>query len=172
MTIEAVTFDLWDTMIRDDSDEPKRAALGLRSKRDERRHLVWQALNDVAPIDKAAVARAYDAGLAGSVSVPERPPGSESAWSQYTIRLDDRDRVAAALEARGIPTAVYYPRPLHLQSAYRHFGAGPGSLPVSEALCARVLSLPMHPYLDDGAAARVSGLVVEASRRGPAGQRS
>ena len=59
--LKAVTFDLWDTMVRDDSDEPKRAAQGLRSKPEERRHLVWQALNDLAPLAPETVAEAYDA---------------------------------------------------------------------------------------------------------------
>ena len=58
--IKAVTFDLWDTIVYDDTDEPKRAAQGLRSKRDERRHLVWQALERIAPADRAAVDIAYD----------------------------------------------------------------------------------------------------------------
>lgn len=58
--IKGVTFDLWDTMIRDDSDEPKRAARGLRSKKAERRHLLWQALNAIEPIEQCRVALAYD----------------------------------------------------------------------------------------------------------------
>ena len=58
--IKGITFDLWDTMVRDDSDEPRRAARGLRPKKAERRHLVWQALNDVAPIDQTQVELAYD----------------------------------------------------------------------------------------------------------------
>jgi len=59
-TIEAITFDLWDTIVDDDSDEPKRAAQGLRTKRAERRHLVYEALNTIEPIDEAAVNLAYD----------------------------------------------------------------------------------------------------------------
>ena len=65
MTIKAVTFDLWDTIVDDDSDEPKRAAKGLRSKREERRYLVWSALNAVAPIDLGTVTLAYDTADAG-----------------------------------------------------------------------------------------------------------
>jgi putative hydrolase of the HAD superfamily len=65
MTIKAVTFDLWDTMVEDESDEPKRAAKGLRSKHGERRHLVWSALNDVEPIDLESVTLAYDTADAG-----------------------------------------------------------------------------------------------------------
>ena len=106
------------------------------------------------------LARLYDARLANVVSIPERPAGAKSAWAQYTIRVADRDRVVATLKTRGIPTAVYYPRPLHLQPAYERFGAGPGSLPVSEALCTRVLSLPMNAYLGGGAN-RVAGIILD-----------
>ena len=65
MTIKAVTFDLWDTMVHDDSDEVARANQGLRSKYDERRHLVWQALNEVEPIELDPVRLAYDTADAG-----------------------------------------------------------------------------------------------------------
>jgi putative hydrolase of the HAD superfamily len=65
MTIKAVTFDLWDTIVDDDSDEPARAVRGLRSKRDERRHQVWSALSAVEPIDYDTVALAYDTTEAG-----------------------------------------------------------------------------------------------------------
>lgn len=65
MTIKAVTFDFWDTIVDDDSDEPKRAAQGLRSKRDERRYQVWEALNKHAATDLAEVALAYDTAEAG-----------------------------------------------------------------------------------------------------------
>ena len=66
----------------------------------------------------------------------------------------------ARLDAAGIPTAIYYPAPMHLQPAYRSHGGGEGSLPVSEALCRRILSLPMHAYLGDAVADRI----VEAVR--------
>ena len=101
----------------------------------------------------------YDAALAGAVALPGRRAGRQSAWAQYTIQVEQRDRVAAVLQAQGIPTAVYYPRPMHLQSAYIAYGDGPGSLPVSERLSERVLSLPMHPYLNDTSAERICAAV-------------
>jgi len=64
-TIKAITFDLWDTIVHDDSDEPKRTALGLRNKRDERRHLLWNALNRYEAIDLERVTLAYDTADAG-----------------------------------------------------------------------------------------------------------
>ena len=93
------------------------------------------------------VAAAYQERLADVVVCPQIPPGVRSSWAQYTIQVEERDRVRAALAADGVPTAIYYPRPMHLQTAYLSYGDGPGSLPRSERLCQRVLSLPMHPYL-------------------------
>lgn len=65
------------------------------------------------------------------------------------MRFDGRDRVRAALEARGIQTGIHYPKPVHLQPAYADLGYGPGSLPVSERMCQRLLSLPMFPEMTD-----------------------
>lgn len=113
------------------------------------------------------VAARYDARLGGIVELPPRVAGAASAWSQYTIKLKDpagdrparREHIRASLADSGIPTMVYYPRPLHLQPAYRAFGGGEGSLPVSEALAGCVLSLPIHPYLDDATADRIADAV-------------
>jgi UDP-2-acetamido-2-deoxy-ribo-hexuluronate aminotransferase len=95
------------------------------------------------------VAVAYCERLAGVVSaLPLLPKGDDRfAWAQFTVQVDNRDGVQAAMKAAGIPTMVYYPRPMHLQEAYLAYGEGAGSLPFSEALSHRVLSLPMHPYL-------------------------
>ncbi|MFT5695559.1 MAG: UDP-2-acetamido-2-deoxy-ribo-hexuluronate aminotransferase, partial [Myxococcota bacterium] len=87
----------------------------------------------------------------------------QSSWAQYSILLDDRDKVAARLEAEKISTAIYYPIPTHLQPAYAAWGEGAGSLPVSEGLCQRILSLPMHPYMDETTAERICAAVVEAA---------
>ena len=140
--------------------------LGLNARLDTIQAAILLAKLTVFPDEltaREALARRYDARLADILSIPERPSGAESTWAQYTIRIDDRDRVAAALAERGIPTAVYYPRPLHLQPAYQCFGAGPGSLPVAEDLCNRVLSLPMNPYLDDISAAKICAAITTAS---------
>ena len=96
------------------------------------------------------VAQRYAAGLADVATVPRIPEGMTSVWAQYTLRLKpgQRDRLASALKERGIPTAIYYPKPLHRQEAYHHFPWADGGLPVSEALAQQVISLPMHPYLD------------------------
>lgn len=94
------------------------------------------------------VADRYAAALADVVEVPVTPDGARSTWAQYTVQVRDRDDVAAALRADGVPTAVYYPRPLHQQTAYKGFPVGAGGVEVSERLAGTVLSLPMHPYLE------------------------
>ena len=110
---------------------------------------------------REAVATRYTAALEGHVEVPKVPPGVRSTWAQYTIRIPNRDDVAARLRAAGVPTAVYYPRPLHQQPAYRNAVSAP-SLAVSERLAREVLSLPMHPYLEEPDQQRVIDAVLTA----------
>lgn len=93
------------------------------------------------------VADRYAAGLAGVVRTPQVIAGGIPTWAQYTIEAPDRDGLAAHLRAQGIPTAVYYPLPIHRQAVYAGYPA-PGGLPVTEAKADVVLSLPMHPYLE------------------------
>lgn len=99
MTIKAVTFDLWDTIVDDDSDEIARKDQGLRSKRDERRHQVWEALNAVAPIEYDAVALAYDTAEAGFNVV----------WKECHINwtVDQRLRVVLNGLNRELPAAAF-----------------------------------------------------------------
>ena len=96
---------------------------------------------------REAVACIYDKGIKDVVDVPARVSNSRSAWAQYTIKTDDRENLQASLKEAGIPSMVFYPQPMHFQPAYEKYGKGPGSLPVSEKLCTKVLSLPMHPYM-------------------------
>jgi dTDP-4-amino-4,6-dideoxygalactose transaminase len=95
------------------------------------------------------IAARYNDALGGLVGVPRVPTGMTSTWAQYTVLLEKgtRERVAAHLKAEGVPTAIYYTRPLHRQTAYRSYPVAPGGTPVSDDICGRVISLPMHPYL-------------------------
>jgi dTDP-4-amino-4,6-dideoxygalactose transaminase len=98
------------------------------------------------------IAARYARGLGNVVTVPRLAAGCTSVWAQYTIRLPqgtDRDGFAAALKTQGIPTAIYYTRSIHQQTAYRHYPVVDGGLPVSERLSDDVISLPMHAYLDE-----------------------
>jgi dTDP-4-amino-4,6-dideoxygalactose transaminase len=106
---------------------------------------------------REAIARRYDAALRELAIVPRLPEGLTSVWALYTIRLPAgaRDRVMAALAAQGIPTGVYYPKPLHRQDAYRHYPVAGNGLPVTDRLADEVLSLPMHAYLDEATQDRI-----------------
>jgi dTDP-4-amino-4,6-dideoxygalactose transaminase len=98
------------------------------------------------------IAERYARGLGNVVTVPRLASGCTSVWAQYTIRLPkgtDRDGFAAALKAQGIPTAIYYTKSMHQQTAYRDFPVAEGGLPASESLSEDVISLPMHAYLDE-----------------------
>jgi dTDP-4-amino-4,6-dideoxygalactose transaminase len=103
----------------------------------------------------------YSAELSEVAVVPMVETRATSAWAQYTVQLDCRDAVAARMAEWGVPTAVYYPKPVHRQPAYSHFPVAPGGLPVAEAVSGRVLSLPVHPYLTEEA----QGRVIDALRR-------
>lgn len=98
----------------------------------------------------------YDTLLAGLVTTPSLCEGASSTWAQYTIRSPDRDALRRQLATGGIPTAVYYPRPLHRQTAYRDFPVAAGGCPIAERLATEVLSLPMHPYLDQATQEKIA----------------
>jgi dTDP-4-amino-4,6-dideoxygalactose transaminase len=109
--------------------------------------------------DRAA--RHYNDGLRDVAIVPETGNGCGSVWAQYTLRLKPgaRDAFAAALKAEGVPTAIYYPKPLHRQTAYKQFPQPKGGLPVSDRLAEEVISLPMHGYLEADAQDRIINTV-------------
>ena len=109
------------------------------------------------------IAARYSAALADIAIVPHIGNQSTSVWAQYTVRLKPgrRDRIAAALKTEGIPTAIYYSKPLHRQPAYRHFPIADGGVPVSDRLADEVLSLPMHAYLEPP----VQDRIIDAVRR-------
>ena len=108
------------------------------------------------------VAARYHDALSGLVEVPVVRPEATSVWAAYTVQVEDRDGVAAALHDGGIATAIYYPRPLHAQPAYTDCPRASDGLGVSERLSTRVLSLPMHPYLDSATQDRIVGALREA----------
>src|SRR5260370_1056740 len=117
--------------------------------------------------ERNRIARRYSQHLADVVKVPTVAPHMTSVWAQYTIRLKagSRDIFAAALKAQGIPTAIYYPKPLHRLEAYRHFPADPCGLPVCDLMAEEVISLPMHPYLDETTQDRITAPVPRAGCR-------
>lgn len=111
------------------------------------------------------IAERYGKELGDVLAVPAVADGVTSVWAQYTVRVDGgrRDMLAARLKDAGVPTAIYYPKPLHRQTAYRNFPvAAGGCLPVSDCLSAEVLSLPMHPYLKPAVQDRIIRAVRDA----------
>jgi UDP-2-acetamido-2-deoxy-ribo-hexuluronate aminotransferase len=111
---------------------------------------------------RQAVADRYTALLGDAVQTPRILPDRTSAWAQYTIEVDDRAAVEKHLDASGIPSAVHYPAPLHLQPVYAGMGLGRGAFPHAERAAERVLSLPMHPYLETAQIERVADAVRSA----------
>lgn len=110
------------------------------------------------------VAARYTAALKDLVTTPYVMPDCVSTWAQYTIRVDAgrRDAFQAALKAKGVPTTVYYPKPLHQQTAYKHFPVAGNGLPISERVAQEVVALPMHPYLDEATQDYIIAAVREA----------
>jgi len=108
------------------------------------------------------IARRYSDALSRSnrIRVPRVIEGAQSTWAQYTIEVPDRDRVQQELKAKGIPTAIYYPIPLSAQKGYQGFPSVP--VPVSERLSKSVISLPMHPYLDEATQDRIVAAVLDS----------
>ena len=111
--------------------------------------------------ERAERALAYTAALSGipGLVLPQPGPAVKPAWHLYTVRAQDRDGLQAHLRAKGIATAIHYPRPVHLQPALSEAGGKPGDLPVSEAVCREVLSLPLYPELPMAAVERVAAEV-------------
>ena len=147
------------------SDKYDNVRLGLTARLDTMQAAILIEKLKIFDDEIAArnnLAERYTRGLGNLVKVPRLKSGCTSVWAQYTIRLPkgtDRDAFAVALKAQGVPTAIYYPKSIHQQTAYRHFPVADGGLPASEALSADVISLPMHAYLDEATQDRIIAAV-------------
>jgi dTDP-4-amino-4,6-dideoxygalactose transaminase len=145
-------------------DKYDNVRLGLTARLDTIQAAVLIEKLKIFPDEIAArnrVAARYCEQLADVAVVPSVPDGYRSVWAQYTIRLRPglRDNLAKALSMEGIPTAVYYPKPLHRQTAYSHYPMAEGGLPVTDRLAEEVISLPMHAYLDEPTQDRIIAAV-------------
>ena len=147
------------------TDKYDNVRIGLASRLDTIQAAVLSEKLKIFPDEIDArnkIARRYSEGLGDVVTAPIVPAGSTSVWAQYTIRVPGhRDALAASLKAEGIPTAIYYPIPLHRQQAYKHYPVSKGGVAVSERLASEVISLPMHAYLDVPTQDRI----IDATRR-------
>jgi UDP-2-acetamido-2-deoxy-ribo-hexuluronate aminotransferase len=99
---------------------------------------------------RQVVAQRYTKALSGLLETPGISRGCMSAWAQYSVQSDKRGDIQKGLKDAGVPTAIYYPKPLHLQSAFAYLGGRIGDCPVAEKASARIFSLPMHPYITEG----------------------
>lgn len=153
------------------SDKYDNARIGLNSRLDTLQAAILLeklAIYQDEIERRQVVANRYQAGLSNVIATPVVPDDCLSVWAQYTLKAEDggqRDRLMAALKDAGIPSVVYYPRPLHTQTAYAGFLADPAGLPVAESLAARVLSLPMHPYLAEAEQDRVIATITKELRQ-------
>jgi dTDP-4-amino-4,6-dideoxygalactose transaminase len=147
------------------TDRYEHARIGLNSRLDTIQAAILIEKLKIFPeeiIAREAIARRYNAGLSNSnrIGAPHVIQGAQSVWAQYTIRVENRAKLQDDLKAQGIPTAVYYPIPLGRQRAYAHYPSVP--CPVADALSKTVVSLPMHPYLDEAAQDRIIAAVVRS----------
>jgi UDP-2-acetamido-2-deoxy-ribo-hexuluronate aminotransferase len=146
------------------SDKYENVRIGLNGRLDTLQAAILLAKFEIFPeeIDlRQEVSRRYNGLLSGSVKTPEIPEGCKSAWAQYSILVRnsvERSDLMAKLKGAGIPTAVYYPKPLHRQTAFSGLHYREGDFPVSEDCAGRIFSLPMHPYLAAGDQHRIASL--------------
>ena len=128
--------------------------IGMTARLDTLQAAVLDAKMDIFDDELALrqqVADRYATLLDGIVETPRLGDGATSSWAQYTVKLPagtDRDAVMAELRDKGVPSAIYYPVPMHRQPPYKAFPASACGLEATRDLCERVLALPMHPYLE------------------------
>ncbi len=147
-----------------DAGGPLVVNIGTNSRLDTLQAAVLLAKLEVFQDELEArqrIADIYSSELQGAVETPEPFNEGTRAWSIYPVLSDRRDRLHKALADEGIATGIYYATPLHLHPAYERYGEGPGSLPVSENVCKRILALPMHPYLDDPTVRRICRAITQ-----------
>ncbi len=136
------------------SDKYDNIRLGINGRLDTLQAAILLAKFEIFPEEvglRQQVAARYAEllGPSGVVKCPVVAEGSKSVWAQYSLLCMHRDKIMAALKEKSIPTAIYYPIPLHLQGAYRYLGYEKGAFPVAERVASAIFSLPMHPYLSE-----------------------
>jgi dTDP-4-amino-4,6-dideoxygalactose transaminase len=150
-------------------DKYENIRIGVNSRLDTIQAAILSEKLKIFPDEieaRETVARRYNRllGASNRIVVPRVIDGARSTWAQYTIQVAEefggRDKVAAELKAKGIPTAMYYTIPMNAQKAYKHYPSA--ATPVSDRLSKRVISLPMHPYLDEATQDRIVSAVLES----------
>ncbi len=147
------------------SNKYENVRIGINGRLDTLQAAVLLAKFEFFPEEielRQTAAANYASLLSGNsyIAVPQIPTGYKSAWAQYSILAasePDRTALMNKLKAAGIPTAIYYPKPLHLQTAFAGLSYKPGDFPISEDCARRIFSIPMHPYLSAADQERVAG---------------
>ena len=146
------------------ADRYEHPRIGLNSRLDTIQAAILLEKLKIFPdevIARDRIAARYDKGLKSNrIRTPVVIDGAKSVWAQYTIQIDNRAKLQADLKDQGIPTAVHYPIALSKQRAYADFPSVP--TPNSEKLAQRVVSLPMHPYLDEKTQDRIIEAVLKS----------
>jgi dTDP-4-amino-4,6-dideoxygalactose transaminase len=147
------------------ADKYENVRIGMNSRLDPIQAAILIEKLKIFPEEiemRNAAAQRYSNALSRSnrIRVPRVIEGAQSTWAQYTIQVPDRGKLQADLNAKDIPTAVYYPIPLSRQKGYRGYPSAP--IPVSEVLSKSVVSLPMHPYLDAATQDHIVEAVLES----------
>jgi dTDP-4-amino-4,6-dideoxygalactose transaminase len=149
-------------------DKYENARIGINGRLDTLQAAILQAKFDIFPgeiDDRQRAAKIYTELLSKEASdlvTPHIPQGYQSAWAQYSILAKDeahRSLIQSKLKDAGIPTAIYYPKPLHLQTAFKDLGYKKGDFPVSEDFSTRIFSIPMHPYLTAEDQKKIAGVI-------------
>lgn len=158
--------ELWRSLRWHGTDEQRRSSVrvGMNGRMDSMQcAIVLEKLTIFDDELKARnrVAARYDARLSEKIEIPARPEDVQPSWGLYSITLQERDKVRAALTEADIPSAIYYTEPLHRMQAFSDY-APDGGLPQTEWLAQHILSLPMHPYLSDEQVDRVCDAVLAA----------
>ncbi len=155
------------------TDKYDNIRVGINGRFDTLQAAILLAKFEIFPEEiglRQEAARRYNDLLSHeSIRTPTVREGSLSAWAQYSLVSEKKDAILSALKKAGIPTAVYYPKPLHLQGAYRYLGHAPGDFPVSEEIAGKIFSLPMHPYLTLGEQKNIADVILRAVRSHDAG---
>jgi UDP-2-acetamido-2-deoxy-ribo-hexuluronate aminotransferase len=143
------------------SDKYDNVRIGINGRLDTLQAAVLLAKLEIFDDEirqRQIVAQRYSAGLGSVITTPYVPSGSVSAWAQYSVVTANRQAQIDKLKAAGVPSMIYYPKPLHRQKAFDYLGYTEGSLPVSEQTAQTIFSLPMHPYLTESE----QNMVIEA----------
>jgi UDP-2-acetamido-2-deoxy-ribo-hexuluronate aminotransferase len=144
------------------TDKYTNVRIGINGRMDSLQAAVLLAKMEIFPEEigmRQEVAARYDRLLAGAVKTPKILKGNVSAWAQYSVRHPRRDAVIQKLRQNGIPTAVYYPIPLHLQQAFAYLGFRKNDFPAAEKIAGEIFSLPMHPYLNGTDQDRICAII-------------